>query len=100
MKRGYPGAGGPETYDHLSTRPAIGVHQADRVHKWPSTGKVSPPNAPELKSTREGVGTNAVAVRKAPGPRQGPVDFGGRKGEAPLMGSIEGPRSRSLGRRT
>jgi hypothetical protein len=78
MKRGYPGPQGPGVFDHQSTRPGVGTRSADPVWQFPSTGRVSPPNAPELKSTAEGVGTNAVALRKSPrsfdgigGPGQG-----------------------------
>jgi hypothetical protein len=35
------------------------------VWEWPYTGKVSPPNPPELQSTREGVGIAAKALRKS-----------------------------------
>src|SRR5262249_45695983 len=61
----YPNAQGPATVDSLSSRPAVGSHQSDPVWKWPSTGKVSPPNPTELQSTREGVGTAARGLRSS-----------------------------------
>jgi hypothetical protein len=61
----YPGPQGPATRDRNSTMPAVGVHEADERWRWPAHGTVSPPNPAELKSERQGVGTNAKPLRTA-----------------------------------
>jgi hypothetical protein len=98
----------PAGRDRHSSMPSVGVNQAAPNRSQlaidrPGQGAMSIGEADmaEGQSSRPSVGTNYQALRTAHGPRQGPVDFGGRiDREAQLLGEIGTLRSRSLGRRT